>query len=254
MEAKINKLLEQVTTLQQALAQKEESGWEKFFRIAKEFILPAAIAVLAYVGTQAGTRISEGQLRLAESAAADRKDEFRRTMQSKYVEVFYRDLNSGNVKNQQNALRLLRIMDTDLAQSLAGLVEITPNISGDVRATAARARQEIENFGALYGYKIGIYYYRDSPPSASRAESIKQKLVAKGFQGAIQLYPSDRGFFELVRAPNSLEVRYEPGKEDSAADSLVANLKEDFPSLAVSKRSVSNSTPSFISIFIPTNG
>jgi hypothetical protein len=254
MEEKIDKVLEHLESLDQRLRAKEESLFGKILKFAEKLLIPLAVAAVAYYGNQAATKISEGQLRLAENSAADRKDESRRIIQAKYVEIFYKDLNSGDPKKQGNALKLIRLMDADLAEDLAGLVAVTPGVAPQVRAGFERTRKEIETFGSLFGFKIGIYFLRGSETLTAKASDIKEKITDKGFQGTIQLYPSDKSFFDLVREPRAIEVRYEPGREDGAADSLMAILRDLYPELSIVKRAVTSRTPGFISIFISTIG
>lgn len=253
MDEKLDKVLEQLKAVESRLPEKEK-GWDKFLRFVEKLLLPVALGLLAWFGNQAANRISEGQLRLAESAVIDRKEEFRRTIQAKYVEMFYRDLNSGDANKLRNAMRLLKLLDGELVGQLSSLVEATPNVPADIRTGAEKTRKEVEIFGPLFGFKVGIYFLRGNEGTTMRANDIQRRLVDRGFSGPIQLYPSDKAFFDLLREPKTLEVRYEPDRETPAADALIFVLKELFPDLKFTKRPVVNRTASFISIFIPIEG
>src|SRR5690242_19757757 len=122
MEEKIDLLLAELKALKDSLTPKPDSLFDRVTRVLEKLIIPLLIGVLAWFGNQAATKISEAQLHLAESAAEDRRAEFRHSMQAKYIEIFYKDLNSGDTKSQLNAIRLVRLMDGDLAQNLLDLV------------------------------------------------------------------------------------------------------------------------------------
>lgn len=253
MDDELNELLDRLKALESRLAEKEK-GWVQYFRFVEKLLLPVALGLLAWFGNQAANRISEGQLHLSESAIMDRKEEFRRTIQAKYAEMFYRDLNTGDANKLRNAMRLLNLIDGELAGQLSGLVEATPNVPADILTGAEKTRKEVEIFGPLFGFKVGIYFLRGNEESAAHANDIQLKLVGRGFSGPIQLYPSDKAFFELLREPKTLEVRYEPDRETPVADALIYVLKDLFPNLEFTKRPVVNRTASFISIFIPIGG
>ena len=156
MDEKLDRLLAEITEIKDGMNKASQSWLEKLLHILEKLILPIAIAGLAWLGSHAATKISEGQLALAQSAADDRKSEFRRSMQAKYIEIFYKELNSGDQASQLNAIRLVRLADSDLAQNLLSLVASTPNVSETVKAN--EAQREIEILRPLSGYKVGIYF------------------------------------------------------------------------------------------------
>src|SRR5437764_11261491 len=102
MDDKLYRVLTELAAIREGIKTDPESGFERVMRVAEKLIVPLLIGLLAWFGSQAATRISEGQLHLAESAAEDRKAEFRRRMQAKYIEIFYKELNSGDQKSQLN--------------------------------------------------------------------------------------------------------------------------------------------------------
>jgi hypothetical protein len=222
--------------------------------LLEKLVIPVALGFLTWVGTQAATRISEGQLQLAQSAAESQRIEARREMQAKYIEIFYKDLNSGNPTNQMNAIRLVRLFDTDLAQSLLGLVSATPGVSQAVVAKANEAKRQVETIAVLNGYKIGIYFPSQDPSVLPTVLKVEERLRDAGFNGIVQKYPSDASFFEKVNAPNGLEVRFEPGIEDEAAEALLTIVRTANAKNRWSKRQVGSRTPNFISVFVPNGG
>ena len=208
MDEKLDRLLAEITEIKDGMNKASQSWLEKLLHILEKLILPIAIAGLAWLGSHAATKISEGQLALAQSAADDRKSEFRRSMQAKYIEIFYKELNSGDQASQLNAIRLVRLADSELAQNLLSLVASTPNVSETVKAKANEAQREIEILRPLSGYKVGIYFLGNDPASVRSASQVQARLQDAGLSGTLQLYPSDSSFFQKVAAPASLEVRF----------------------------------------------
>jgi len=254
MEDKINSILAELQKLREEGKAKTASVFENILRILEKFIVPVMLGLLAWLGSQAASKISEGQLRLSESAAEDRKVEFRRSMQAKYIEIFYKDLNSGDSKSQSNAIRLMQMVDGDLAKNLLDLVPVTPGISPAIVAQASAAKKEIETTGPLKGYKIGIYFYADDHSSVSRVLKVHERLKDSGFRGVVQDYPSNTAFFEKVNAPQGLEVRYEAGIEDEAAKALLLIVETADSKGRWKKLEVGSPTPNFISVFVPRGG
>lgn len=116
----------------------------RLFWIMEKTLAPLAIAVLGFYGNAAADKISAGQLALARLSAEDKKDEFARTLQSKYVELFYADITSGDPVRQGNALGLLRLMDPELALQLATFVASNPAASSAIKAQAEATSRQIQ--------------------------------------------------------------------------------------------------------------
>ena len=255
MESDIQALLKEVRNLRDDLKPAAESVFKKIGYVLEKLVIPVMLGVVAWAGTQAATEISKGQLNLAASAAEDRKAEFRRAMQAKYIEIFYKDLNSGDQKSQLNAIRLVRLVDGELAQTLLDLVAITPGVSEAVVAKAGEARSALEALLPLRGYKVGIYFHKNDPPSVSTVLKLQDRLKAAGFTGTVQPFPSDEAFFAR---PNNLaltlEVRYEDGIEDEASDALLGIVQRVDDRTQWRKQLVSNRTANFLSIFVPRGG
>ena len=257
MDEKSESVFVELQKLRHELKPKPVSAFENVLRILEKLVVPVMLGLLAWLGSQAATKISEGQLTLAASAAEDRKLEFRRSMQAKYIEIFYKELNSGDPKSQSNAIRLVKLVDSDLANSLLDLVPNTPNVSQAVVAQAKEVRREIEAISAvapLKGYKIGIYYYRDDPASLQTVLKLRQRLQEAGFRGLVQDYPNDESFFGRFVPPDTLEVRYEAGAEEDAANALVSIMVTASTKSKWTKVQVSSPTPNFVSIFVPRGG
>jgi hypothetical protein len=254
MDEKLDSLLKAVGEVQETLKAKPTSVLENILRVLEKLVIPAMLGLLAWLGSQGAAKISESQLRLAESAAEDRKVEFRRGMQAKYIEIFYKDLNSGDAKSQSNAIRLMRVVDSDLSQSLLELVAVTPGVSPAVVAQATEVKKEILAIAPLRGFTIGIYYYKDDPTVGKTLLAIKSRLKSAGFLGTIQEYPNDDAFFERVYAPKALEIRFEGDTENEASRTLLSIMKNANANENWTLLKVGSKTPNFISIFVPRGG
>ncbi|WP_369977999.1 hypothetical protein [Xanthomonas bundabergensis] len=147
MEDKLDRLLADIARLKQKL-EADKTLAERVFWIMEKMLAPLAMAVLAFYGNAAADKISAGQLALARLSVEDKKSEFARTLQSRYVELFYADITSGDPGRQGNALGLLRLMDPGLAMQLAAFVAANPAASPAIKTQAEATRQQIQRDSA----------------------------------------------------------------------------------------------------------
>ena len=70
----------------------------------------------------------------------------------------------------------------------------------------------------------------------------------------MQDYPNDESFFGRFVPPDTLEVRYEAGAEEDAANALVSIMETASTKSKWTKVQVSSPTPNFVSIFVPRGG
>jgi hypothetical protein len=264
MDERIDEVLRKITSIEDSLKKAKPKWYERIFWAVEKALIPIMIAVLAYYGNQAATKISERQLVLAKSNAEDRKAEFRRTMQSKYLEMFQRDIVSADPRQQASALGLLRLMDPALASDASTLVQTSTQISPAVKAEVRVEAQKVEaaaqtatrpqGTGILARYKIGIYYLSNDAASVRTAQAIQLYLRQQGLSNLIALYPSNQEFMDSVVPPSALEVRFEEGMEDKQAQALVIALDRQPIARRANLVPVGNQTPNFISVFVPSGG
>ena len=254
MQDELNTIIAKLDDLKGAMTPKPESLFDRLLRVLEKLVLPVLVGLLAWVGNQAATKISEGQLELARAAAEDRRLEFQRGMQAKYLEIFYKDLNSGEQSGQLNAIRLLRVVDSDLAERLIALVTITPGVTQVVIEKANEAKRDLDQLRPLSGFKIGLFYYRDNEASTSQATRSREQLQKLGFSGTIQMIPSDDESLKAFDPPKSVEVRYEAGIEDDASMALLGIVQPVVAPAKIDRFMVRNRTANYISIFYPRGG
>lgn len=247
-----NQVLEEIKDLKRSLATKPEAAQEHWLKILEKLILPVGFALLTWISTQAATSISQGQLILARTVADDRKVEFKRGMQAKFIEIFYKDLNSGNQQSQLNAIRLVRLVDTELAQNLLSLVEGTPGVSKEVLNKAARLSQDLKVIQPLSGFTVALHYKKGDTKASENAIRSRDRLLQAGFSGSVELVPGDENFFQRVGHASNIEIRYEAGIEDEAANSLLAILQPINEPNKIVKEPVTTRIPNYISVFFPS--
>lgn len=143
MEDKLDRLLADIARLKQ-MFEADKTPAERFFWILEKTLAPLAVAVLAFYGNAAADKMSAGQLALARLSVEDKQNDFARTLQSKYVELFYADITSGDPVRQGNALGLLRLMDPELALQLATFVATNPAASSAIKAQAEATGRQIQ--------------------------------------------------------------------------------------------------------------
>ena len=220
--------------------------------VAEKLIIPTALAIIALAANIVTYTVSKSQIEIAKSELSVRQDEFDFNVNAKLIELFYSDINSGDARKQAAALDLLKIMNPELALKMTELVRANPTISSEIKEAAQTIRKDIQNFGVLNNYKLGIYVYSKDDRSVIEAENLQNSLEANGFRGIVQIYKKDRLFFEKVGLQKSKEIRYESKYESEAATRLKEILEELSSSGEFTLRPVSNRTTNFISIFLPT--
>lgn len=244
---------------------KRKFQWLNFISWALEkAIIPIMIAALAYFGSLAATNLSQGQLALAKSNSEDRKSEFKATLQSKYFEIFYRDITSADVRQQTSAITLLALMEPELAKDLEKFVQESSQIPFNIKAEVRRESEKRENFAkiqtkpknsnVLAGYKIGIYYLSSDPLSLKTAKKVQYHLSKQNLVSPVELRPEDSKFMLDNTPADSLDVRYFQGTEDQQAQAIVEALNKPPLNINPQLRETRNLTPNFISIFIPEGG
>jgi hypothetical protein len=261
MEERIDEVLRKISSIEDSLKKAKPKWYERVFWAIEKALIPIMLAILAYYGNQAATKIAEGQLVLARSNAEDRKAEFRRSIQSQYLQIFLRDINSVDVRQQNIAKGLFKHLDPVLWNEVEAIVQSSPQISPALKAEVqvesqklVAAAQTPRGTGALAGYKIGIYFLSNDAASVRTAQSLQAHLRQQGLTNLISLYPSNQEFMETVNPPSSLEVRFEEGIEDRQAKTLVDILSRPPLTRNATQIPVGSQTPNFVSIFVPSGG
>lgn len=231
---------------------------DRFFTIIEKALIPVAVALIAFFGNRAAQSLSAAQLELSKQTARDnadaRRQEFDQQMQAKYLEMFHADLASGEKQRQSTAIQLLYLMEPQLAESVSKSIANNPDASPELRDKVEVAARKIEASTLLPQFKIGIYYPLDDEKAKSTAESIGKSLSGRRVGKEVALYPRSRQTLDNWGTASSLEVRYEEGTEDTAADQLVGALAEAPLQLTAGKLTVGTRTPGFVSIMVPTGG
>lgn len=230
---------------------------DRVYWILEKALVPLTVAALLFFGNRAAQTISAAQLELAKQTAREnaeaREQEFRASMQAKYFEMFHADLASGEKQRQTTAIQLLYLMDAQLADSISKSIANNPDASPELRAKVEVAARKIEST-ALQRFKIGIYYPAGDAAAEVRAKAILAALETRRIAREVQLYPRSPQTLASWTAARRLEVRYEDGAEDLAADQLVGVLADAPLQLSAAKQPVGTRTSGFISIMVPAGG
>jgi hypothetical protein len=225
-----------------------------YSRLLEKLALPLALGLLTFMGARAANRVAGAQVQLAQATADASKLQFERSLQATYIQIFYTELNSGQVDRQRGALDLLSVVEPPIAAKLSSLVARSPSVTADVKAVARRTADQVQRIASLYGFTIEIFYVSSDAKAMSQAEEVKQAVLATGFSGAIRLGGHPRAAFQRMFPTARYEVRYEPGTEDNAARELQRVLNDAFPQLNFALTPVGNTSGSYLSVFVPSAG
>ncbi|WP_159053637.1 hypothetical protein [Variovorax sp. PMC12] len=264
METKIDQILKTLDAIQEAEKIRSTGWFSRIFKIIEIALIPLTVAGLAYYGNKAATQIADGQLALARSAAEDRKAEFQRTIQSKYLELFYRDITSNDATQQASALALLKLLEPSLANDVATYVAANSRISAQIKAEVKNENQRVQaatqvsirtrSSDVMNGYTVGIYYLSTDAAAEKTAHRIQSHLKQKLPGIEIRPYPSKPDFLNEQTNAATLEVRYDAGIEDKQAARLKALLEMPPIINSANLLAVSPPSPNFISVFVPAGG
>ena len=106
---------------------------------------------------------------------------------------------------------------------------------------------------SLAGYKVAIFHYDGEPQGKQLAMRIEAHLKASGVNGVIEIRASSEQTMQLVYPPKTVEIRYESGPEDAAADALLTMVQQVEGVGNVRRLPVTTPTPMYLSIFIPSS-
>ncbi|MEH2442896.1 hypothetical protein [Nostoc sp.] len=249
MDDKINELTKKLDEVLRLLPPKDSSK-TKILEFAEKLFIPVSLGILAFITSQAGNQISSAQLRLAEAQNNRQAIEAKDNLQTKYIELFYRDISSQDLKKQSAALSLLKLIQPEISKPLLDWASL--NVKEELKAETRSIGKEINAriISVLSDYKIMLYFPNSKQNVSETAKNIQQTLVKYGLrENNIILNEKDNDFFQRLGYPTAYEVRYDPGVEDNPAELLISILKESYPSKQFTKRPIGSNTKNSISIF-----
>jgi hypothetical protein len=234
----------------------KESPKIKILEVLEKLLIPILLGVLTFVTSEAGFRISQSQLKLAESQEQRQKDEAKNNLQIKYIELFYNDITSGDNKKRSNAVQLAKKLISDEANPLLSWastiqdIKEDPKLVSDINAAKIEVDRRDDFRNRLKDYKIVIYFPQNDQKLWDSAQEIKQKLVGNGLsQSQVNLESRNDDFFKNLGYPNDYEIRYDKGLENDEAEILENFLTKSLPSKKFVKRDIGSGTKNSISIF-----
>lgn len=252
MSEQLDELNEKLDKILSNLSKKDSSI--KKLDILEKLLIPVLLGFLAFITNRAGNQISaaqlelsKAQLKLAEAQNVRQESEAKNNLQTKYIELFYKEISSQDAKKQEYALSFLKLISPDAATPLLSwaAIYVKPEVKPQINA----AKNEI-NFRILSSYEIILYFLENNQDLLKSAQDIKQSLVKYGLrENQIKLDQKDDAFFQKLGYPTGYEIRYDRGSEDNAAQLLENILKSAYPSKQFVKRGIGSSTKNSISIF-----
>jgi hypothetical protein len=233
---------------------KENLSKTKILEVLEKLLIPVLLGILAFITNRAGNQISEAQLelsrsqlKLAEAQNARQESEARSNLQTKYIELFYKEISSQDAKKQEYALSFLKLISPDVAAPLLGWATIY--VKPEVQPQVNTARNEI-NSRILSSYEIVLYFPENNQDSLKSAQDIKRSLLEYGLgENQVKLEKKDDTFFQRLGYPKGYEIRYDKGSEEDAAQLLESILKRAYPSKQFVKLGIGSGTMNSISIF-----
>lgn len=205
--------------------------------ILEILIIPLTITIVSAIAT---IFITGAQMKSSEQMA-------KAQLEAQYLKIFYTKITSKNPKDQEDAMKYINVLSSDLAVKLANIVQ------GD-KALAPKTREIASNIGMQLAqklkakYKIGIYYLEKSENSEKLAKEVAEMLKDEHFR--YSFYPKNKAFFRRITPAKTTEIRYF-GDEISIARLILSVLKinADFEDAKI--QGVLTATPKFVSIIIP---
>ena len=183
----------------------KESPQIKILEVLEKLLIPILLGVLTFVTSEAGFRISQSQLKLAESQEQRQKDEAKNNLQIKYIELFYNDITSGDNKKRSNAVQLAKKLISDEANPLLSWastiqdIKEDPKLVSDINAAKIEVDRRDDFRNRLKDYKIVIYFPQNDQKLWDSAQEIKRKLVGNGLsQSQVNLESRNDDFFKTL--------------------------------------------------------
>lgn len=233
---------------------KNSSWFVGFFHFVERVFVPVLLGVLVYITSANSNDIAEAQLALSESQleltrmeSNAKIKELKTNIQIKYIDMFYDDINSGDLERQRNALALLEEMEPEVAKVLAGFVKSKESLSEVTRQKAKGLIRNIEKRESLNAYKVKFYY--SVGDSKAVAYSLQTFLKKRGFQGeSVLFYDKSNSIMEISKA-GEVTVGYGHEKEKEFAEMLKGMLEKYGPIREVSLRRVKGSPTGVLSVY-----
>ena len=172
--------------------------------ITEIVLMPLVVALVGFWGTW---MISERDERNATIRAASERE-------AKMVEIFANKITSSNKNEKIMALKLLEVMEPDLAKKLGEAV-LESDMDAQVRAVASTA---VEVAAARSMSRPRIYIHIQKEEQRKYARTLSQKLKKQGF-----LVPGIERISHT--GPDVTEFRYFFEDEKDGADKIIGKMK-----------------------------
>jgi hypothetical protein len=155
-------------------------------------LMPLVVAVLGICGTYVITSYQSEHSRLLVEAQIRSEERRGRTEQQlKILEIFAERIVSKDVDDRQAAIRILTVLDGDLAERLATAIADDKNESPEVRILA----KSVATAQATKGYSFVVLgSYKSLSDAMARAVELATKVAAF----PIEVYGTENGYFAVT--------------------------------------------------------
>ena len=200
---KHDEILKRLDTLEGKSKNEEKKG---FFVYIEKLLLPFILACLTYFVGSGANKISQAQLMLANAQEKRQQAEAKTTLQLKYLDLFYKDINDPQKpQSQLTALSVLYVIDPEIGGKLATAVALNEANSENIRQAADSLGMKINTFGLLLNYKVIFYCLEGNEISNDLANTYKKYLNDLDFK-RVEIQKKPDSFFVNVGRQNGFEI------------------------------------------------
>lgn len=241
-EQKLNKIL--------TIVSKEKSLTTKIIEFSEKLFVPILLGILTYVTSVAGNQISEAQNNIAKAQLELAKTQRVDNLQTKYIEIFYRDITSQDAQKQKDAVSFGDVVSDDVAAPL--LLWATNRVEQGAKSQVDTAIQNIlsRQVQTVNQYKIQVFYNSNKPEQQRIAQEIKQALKGAGVTSVIEVKPQN---LNLYTKADFDVIRYYAQNETDVANALQTILRQKYSARSFNLQPVNTPSPGSVSIWIKTN-
>ncbi len=211
------------------------------------FVTAILAAFLVFIQNK---EIASNQEKIQKELSRIQSFQFDKTLEQKYVEIFYTEIVTGDAKRQQFAIKLLVAIEPRIGEKLLKWANDSGVLKEEVQPAAKTVNAKIQLLVNQYlqDFEIGIYYKQSSPESSKykrQAEEIKKRLIDIGIlKSNLKIVNQWNG--QISR----YQIRFERESEADVADALQTVLAEIYPEEKFDKQTILGKTSGFISIFL----
>lgn len=234
-----------------SIVSKEKPLTTKIIEFSEKLFVPVLLGILTYVTSVAGNQISEAQNNIAQAQLKLAETQRIDNLQTKYIEIFYRDITSQDAQKQKDAVSFLDdVVPDDVAAPL--LLWATNRVEEGAKSQVDTAIQNIlaRQVQIVNQYKVQVFYNSNKPEQQRIAQEIQQALKGAGVTSVIEVKPQN---LNLYTKADFDAIRYYAQNETDVANALQTILRQKYSARSFNLQPVNTPSPGSVSIWIKTN-